>query len=1254
MVSQIEMIDTDCLRQTKQSLEVMNHHLEGPGRKLCWSLAPLSQLLSITSSSSPSLNFCEQFFATIITQSSLYRSSSLDRISAKPSAFSTSFSLSNRNKKLLMSSHKWQINEIDAIKVSDCDNLIETTTIYDNEFNQNSIEYICIDDDDDNEIDRQQSDSSSQRLLDHSSSSFSPLSLRNQANIIQRHHHPNHHHQNHERNRKKFEKNSPIQTLSFGVLPLSDYYCRSSPPSLLSSSIKIYLILYLNLFVLVTNILSTNAYEAIYNLDRVIRENRQLNLQLPQQIDLIQSLRIRNSADLEWDPKFKALLLRNDHRSINFNRTVAKRITKLMARSDDVTILISFKQNQLNTGAIFSITDGIDRVIEIQSSSRKKELRFYYRFERRIYSETFQIPEIADNEWHRLSITISDSQLDLHFDCVHRFRRSIESPLRNSLELDKDLSRNNTSFESDDNKEDDSNLTLWLGQRGPKHFHFKGYLKDVRIIADANGLQMQCPSTLDTACPTCGQFRTLQHSFNDLENIVKRLIRQIRLMEQRLVNVESCECSKSCIINDTKHEDGSSWRNRCQICKCLSGKISCRPANDCEDTVSFNAIDSQMSTAKNNQIDAVIQASPLIPSLKNLIFAPNSASTNKTTTSLKIIKSKKCFYNKKLYDEGETYEKWINKNSPNRKCYECVCQSRSMRCKEKQCPKLDCPQEKWIQPDDRCCMICETDFCALGHRCHHNAECRNLATNYTCHCRPGFIGDGHTCADIDECSSIETNKCINSMCVNKPGSYECHCRSGFRPSPQNPFECVDIDECQSGQFNCTENSVCINQNGSYRCQCKFGYEFDGNTCRPICKDSCLNGGQCTEPNKCSCRKGYYGHRCEEDIDECAMSLHQCPKNSRCINKPGWYHCECQQGFEDKRLGVLMDQNDMNRFDLQCQDINECLDPLLNTCPSHSKCFNFEGGYRCECDHFVNASSSSLLNGNEYALINGQCPQTCIFNGMERRHGDQWLLDPNKDQCQQCQCSNGVVQCHRKHCDCSNHFDSLDSICCSQCQQNQKVCYHQKDHRIMFNGQRWSFECETCECINGEIDCWNECPEINCLNPIRVPGDCCLRCQDDPCQIDSKNSNSINNTGFSGCLHQNRHYRSGDFIRLNGIASKDKCTSCLCQNGRLCCSYRFGCLDDVQEDVGDNIKTLTIDGSDLEDGNRSDSNQRLLAFRATSSELSSSLKNLESGIPINYLRNFDTKNESDDNDVGGGDGLDRNHIEIVNDESRDRK
>lgn len=104
-----------------------------------------------------------------------------------------------------------------------------------------------------------------------------------------------------------------------------------------------------------------------------------------------------------------------------------------------------------------------------------------------------------------------------------------------------------------------------------------------------------------------------------------------------------------------------------------------------------------------------------------------------------------------------------------------------MRCKEKFCPELDCPMYKRIQPDDKCCMICETDFCLSGHNCHVNAECRNLAANYTCQCKAGFRGDGHTCLDIDECAE-NTHQCINSICINKPGTYECQCKTGYQPS----------------------------------------------------------------------------------------------------------------------------------------------------------------------------------------------------------------------------------------------------------------------------------------------------------------------------------------------------------------------------------------------------------------------------------------------------------------------------------------
>uniref|UniRef100_A0A182NQ32 Protein kinase C-binding protein NELL2 n=1 Tax=Anopheles dirus TaxID=7168 RepID=A0A182NQ32_9DIPT len=181
------------------------------------------------------------------------------------------------------------------------------------------------------------------------------------------------------------------------------------------------------------------------------------------------------------------------------------------------------------------------------------------------------------------------------------------------------------------------------------------------------------------------------------------------------------------------------------------------------------------------------------------------------------------------------------------------------------------------------------DYCSKGHACHNNATCLNLNTKYTCTCRSGFHGDGYECFDVDECTQqggLTGNHChLNTRCVNTFGSYICECLSGYRR--QDKFNCVEMDECKSGEHDCHENADCINTLGSYHCRCKEGYTGDGHDCKPVCNQTCLNGGECRSPNVCTCRTGYVGDSCEKDLDECATGVHRCKDTTDCVNMPGW-------------------------------------------------------------------------------------------------------------------------------------------------------------------------------------------------------------------------------------------------------------------------------------------------------------------------------------------------------------------------------
>ncbi|XP_046546610.1 protein disulfide isomerase Creld2-like isoform X2 [Haliotis rubra] len=69
----------------------------------------------------------------------------------------------------------------------------------------------------------------------------------------------------------------------------------------------------------------------------------------------------------------------------------------------------------------------------------------------------------------------------------------------------------------------------------------------------------------------------------------------------------------------------------------------------------------------------------------------------------------------------------------------------------------------------------------------------------------------------------------------------------------------------------------------------------------------------------------------DDVDECLdPDLNTCLQN--CTNTDGGFNCTCFEGYEEEGNN--------------CTDVDECLDPDLNTCLQN--CTNTDGGFNCTC------------------------------------------------------------------------------------------------------------------------------------------------------------------------------------------------------------------------------------------------------------------------------------------------------------------
>ena len=116
------------------------------------------------------------------------------------------------------------------------------------------------------------------------------------------------------------------------------------------------------------------------------------------------------------------------------------------------------------------------RVLEVESSGRKGEIRFHYLHNNKSRTESFPY-QLADGDWHKLALSYSHNFIELYIDC----HKVYERPLKKRLHL-----KNLPALEG---------LQIWLGQRGRNQGFFK-----VSVFSDPARLQILSHVILSHDC----------------------------------------------------------------------------------------------------------------------------------------------------------------------------------------------------------------------------------------------------------------------------------------------------------------------------------------------------------------------------------------------------------------------------------------------------------------------------------------------------------------------------------------------------------------------------------------------------------------------------------------------------------------------------------------------------------------------------------------------------------------------------------
>ncbi|XP_034284065.2 cysteine-rich motor neuron 1 protein isoform X2 [Pantherophis guttatus] len=305
----------------------------------------------------------------------------------------------------------------------------------------------------------------------------------------------------------------------------------------------------------------------------------------------------------------------------------------------------------------------------------------------------------------------------------------------------------------------------------------------------------------------------------------------------------------------------------------------------------------------------------------------------------------------------------------------------------------------------------------------------------------------------------------------------------------------------------------------------------------------LNGDSLTEyeagvceEEKPDCSKArcevQFSPRCPEDsilIEGYAPPGECCPLPSRCVCNPaGCLRKVCQPGY----LNILVSKASgkpgeccdfyeckpvfsVDCSTVECPPVQQVACPLDSyetqvrltadgccTLPTRCECLSGLCGVpKCEPGFIPQIVSRGDGTPGKccdvFECVNEVKP-ACIFNSVEYNDGDMFRMDT----CRFCQCQGGVsicfsAQCGELHCD---RYYVPEGECCPVCEDsispisNPAGCY--ANSQIQAHGDRWrEDDCTFCQCINGESHCVATACGQSCLNPVKVPGECCPMCEE---------------------------------------------------------------------------------------------------------------------------------------------------------------